>query len=78
MVRPMRRSLPLSRIGRYLTEWDGILGVTGQVWLGDGRWYMPYYMDVDTGSSNRTWQALLGLGYAFDWGDVDPSIGSLS
>jgi hypothetical protein len=34
---------------------------------------MPYYLDVGTGSSNWTWQALLGVGYAFDWGDVNLS-----
>lgn len=60
------------------TEWDGIVGVKGQVRLGDGRWFMPYYADIGTGSSNLTWQALLGLGYGFDWGDVSLSIRSLS
>jgi hypothetical protein len=67
-----------ARSSRDLTEWDGILGVKGQIRLGDGRWYMPYYLDVGTGSSNWTWQALLGVGYAFDWGDVNLSIRSLS
>jgi len=67
-----------SRSSRDLTEWDGIVGVKGQIRLGDGRWYMPYYLDVGTGSSNWTWQALLGVGYAFDWGDVNLSIRSLS
>jgi hypothetical protein len=67
-----------SRSSRDLTEWDGILGVKGQVRLGEGRWYMPYYLDVGTGSSNWTWQALLGVGCAFDWGDVNLSIRSLS
>jgi hypothetical protein len=67
-----------SRSSRDLTEWDGIVGVKGQVRLGEGRWTMPYYLDVGTGSSNWTWQALLGVGYAFDWGDVNLSIRSLS
>ncbi len=60
------------------TLWDGILGVKGRVRFGDGRWYMPYYLDVGSGSSNWTWQALLGLGYAFDWGDVNLSVRNLS
>ena len=60
------------------TEWDGIVGVKGQVRFGDGRWFMPYYADIGTGSSNWTWQALLGLGYSFGWGDVSLSIRSLS
>jgi hypothetical protein len=67
-----------TRGSRDLTEWDGILGVKGQIRLGAGRWSMPYYLDVGTGSSNWTWQALLGLGYAFDWGEVNLSIRSLS
>jgi len=67
-----------SRSSRDLTEWDGILGIKGQVRLGGGRWYMPCYLDVGTGSSNWTWQALLGVGYAFDWCDANLSIRSLS
>ncbi|WP_223296718.1 hypothetical protein [Thiorhodovibrio frisius] len=63
---------------RALTEWDGIIGVKGQIRFGDGHWTMPYYLDVGTGSSNWTWQALVGLGYAFDWGEVNLSIRSLS
>jgi hypothetical protein len=63
---------------RDRTAWDGILGVKGRVRLGDGRWYMPYYLDVGTGSSNWTWQALLGVGYAFDWGEVNLSMRNLS
>ena len=66
------------RSSRDLTEWDGIVGVRGQIRLGDGRWYMPYYLDIGTGSSNWTWQALLGVGYTFDWGDVNLSIRNLS
>ena len=66
------------RSSRNLTEWDGILGVKGQLRLGEGRWFMPYYLDVGTGSSNWTWQALIGVGYAFDWGEVNLSIRSLS
>ncbi len=67
-----------ARGSRDLTEWDGIAGVKGQFRFGEGRWYMPYYIDVGTGSSNWTWQALLGVGYAFDWGAVNLSIRSLS
>lgn len=61
-----------------INEWDGIVGVKGQVRLGDGHWFVPYYADIGTGSSNWTWQALLGLGYGFGWGDVTLSIRSLS
>jgi hypothetical protein len=66
------------RVSQDSTLWDGIVGVKGQVRLGDGRWFMPYYADIGTGDSNWTWQALLGLGYTFGWGDVNLSIRSLS
>jgi hypothetical protein len=58
--------------------WDGILGVKGQIRFPDTRWFVPYYLDVGTGSSNWTWQALLGAGYRFDWGEVTLAVKSLS
>jgi hypothetical protein len=52
-------------------QWDGIVGVKGQFTLGaDRRWVVPYYVDVGTGDSDVTWQAMVGLGYAFGWGEV--------
>ncbi len=71
----------LDRTGKVSSskdEWDGILGVKGQILFGDTRWFMPYYLDVGTGSSNLTWQAALGAGYRFDWGDVTLALRSLS
>jgi len=73
--------------GRYLRDnkismdqdvWDGIVGARGEVRFSDSRWFMPYYVDVGTGSSNWTWQAILGAGYRFDWGDVTLALRSLS
>ena len=50
---------------------DGIVGVRGHFAFGqEHQWVIPYYLDVGTGDSDTTWQALLGLGYAFGWGDV--------
>lgn len=49
--------------------WDGIVGVTGRAKI-DGNWFLPYYADVGAGSSQITWQAAAGVGYAFRWGDV--------
>lgn len=60
------------------SQWDGIVGIKGQVRLGDGHWFVPYYADIGAGDSNWTWQALVGVGYAFDWGDLSLSIRSLS
>lgn len=53
------------------TLWDGIVGVKGRYSFGARReWSMPFYLDVGTGQSNRTWQAAAGIGYAFQWGEV--------
>ncbi len=50
------------------TNWDAIVGVKGVATLSqDRRWVLPYYVDVGTGQSKFTWQALAGIGYAFDW-----------
>ena len=53
------------------------LGGTGQglfvepeVTLADN-WYAPYYLDVGTGDSDFTWQIAAGVGYRFDWGEVN-------
>ena len=50
--------------------WDGIVGVRGRAKLGDGKWFASYYLDVGTGESDLTWQGVLGIGYAFDWGEI--------
>lgn len=61
------------RRGRKISDsvdlWDGIVGATGRLAL-DDHWFVPYYADVGTGSSNVTWQAAGGVGYAFNWGEV--------
>jgi opacity protein-like surface antigen len=43
------------------------------VGLGSGTWAIPYYLDVGTGSSALTWQAMAGIEYRFRWGDVQLS-----
>ena len=49
--------------------WDAVVGMKGQVFLGEGRrWFMPYYLDVGSGQSKYTWQINAGLAYRFDWG----------
>ncbi|MBK6396605.1 MAG: hypothetical protein IPF73_19570, partial [Betaproteobacteria bacterium] len=48
-----------------------IIGVKGRYAFGaDRRWFAPYYLDVRTGDSDLTWQAMGGLGYRFSWGDI--------
>ena len=54
-----------------VTNWDAIIGVKGRWAFGANReWFVPYYLDVGTGDSDLTWQAIAGLGYAFKWGDI--------
>ena len=54
-----------------LTNWDGIVGLKGRVYLGqDRKWFLPLYADVGTGESKLTWQVNGGVGYQFDWGAI--------
>ena len=54
-----------------LSNWDAIVGVKGRMAFGESRkWFVPYYLDVGTGESDLTWQAMGGIGYSFGWGDV--------
>jgi hypothetical protein len=51
--------------------WDAIVGVRGRVKLGENsHWSMPYYADAGAGSSALTWQAMVGVAYSWNWGDV--------
>lgn len=50
--------------------WDAVAGVRGRLKWGGSNWFTPYYLDVGTGSSALTWQALAGIGYSFGWGDL--------
>jgi len=50
---------------------DIIVGLKGQWNLGESAYYVPFYVDVGAGEvSSVTSQAYVGLGRAFDWGDV--------
>jgi len=53
------------------TNWDAVVGFKGVATLDtQRRWVLPYYVDVGTGQSKLTWQALAGIGYSFDWATV--------
>ena len=59
--------------------WDFIAGVKGEANLSeDGKWFLPYYADIGTGSDNWTWQAQAGVGYRFGWGNVNLSLRNVS
>ena len=49
---------------------DAIIGIRGKFNIGEGKWFVPYHLDVGTGSSSLTWQGVAGLGYEMGWGDV--------
>ena len=50
---------------------DAFLAVDGRRALGDdGRWSLRYYADIGAGDADLTWQARLGFGYRYDWGEI--------
>jgi hypothetical protein len=49
-------------------SWDGLVGVRGEARMGN--WFFPYYADIGAGDSDLTWQALVGVGYRWGWGDL--------
>ena len=49
--------------------WDAIVGVKGNVNI-DANWFIPYYFDIGAGGSDLTLQAMAGVGYRFEWGDL--------
>ena len=57
-------------VGQGVDLWDGVVGVRGHAQFGGGKWFVPYYLDAGTGTSKFTWQGMLGVGYAFGWGDL--------
>jgi hypothetical protein len=68
-------SLPLpGRSGRSkasINVWDGIVAARGRAILGDKeKWFVSGHLDVGAGESDLTWQAMLGVGYKFGWGEI--------
>jgi hypothetical protein len=54
-----------------VTHWDAIIGARGRSPLtADDTWFLPWYIDIGTGESDFTWQAMAGVGYAFKWGEA--------
>jgi hypothetical protein len=50
--------------------WDAIIGIRGYVGLGQSKWAIPYYLDVGTGNSAITSQAMAGIEYRYSWGEL--------
>jgi len=60
-------------ISQTVYLFDAIVGVRGALGLGNGMWAIPYYLDIGTGNSALTWQAVTGIEYRFHWGEVQLS-----
>jgi len=57
-------------VGQSVDLWDAVVGFRGRAELGGGKWFVPYYADAGAGTSNFTWQAMLGIGYSLSWGNL--------
>jgi hypothetical protein len=57
-------------VSRSEDLWDGIIGLRGRLNLGGSNFYIPYYIDIGTGSSEVTWEGMVGMGYGFKWVDI--------
>jgi hypothetical protein len=51
------------------SNWDAVIGTRGSVDLFK-KWYLFGYLDIGTGESDLTWQALGGVGYRFKYFDL--------
>lgn len=58
--------IPRIPIGAHLTSDDFLVAINGEYNFSDSRWSVPYYADVGAGDSDLTWQAMVGVDYAFD------------
>jgi len=57
---------------------DGLIGVKGKLNLSsDGKWFLPYLLDVGDGNKNWQWEAFLGAGYHFHWGEITLGVRNL-
>jgi hypothetical protein len=50
--------------------WNAIAGVRGEILIQGTPWFLPFYGDIGTGDADLTWQAALGVGYGFSWGQA--------
>ena len=57
-------------VGNKVDLWDGIVGMKGRFSLGEGKWSLPYTLDVGAGDSDLTWSATVSLAHQFNWGDL--------
>jgi opacity protein-like surface antigen len=60
------RLTPFSPLKKSLTYDDFLVAINGEYQFSDTKWSMPYYADIGAGDSDMTWQALIGIDYAFE------------
>lgn len=68
-------SPPLNGDSKSMNTVDPIVGFKGRYRLADSTWYVPFYADIGSGggTTNVTWQAMLGVGKTIDKG-IDVSL----
>jgi hypothetical protein len=62
-----------SREGRLTQKeelWDAVIGVRGEMTIGNSRWSIPFQVDVGSGSSDLSLNAMTGISYKYGWGDL--------
>ncbi|MGO9425350.1 MAG: hypothetical protein ACLQAR_07975 [Steroidobacteraceae bacterium] len=73
---------PLMRGGGFwptTDSTDGLIGVKGALRLSsDGKWFAPYEADVGDGNKNWQYNAFVGGGYHFHWGDITLGVRNLT
>jgi hypothetical protein len=57
-------------VARQTHATDAVIGFRGRWNIGDGHWYLPWYVDAGAGDDTFTGQAVVGIGYQYDWGGV--------
>ena len=58
-----------ARVDDSGSNWDAVVGARGSVDFAN-KWYLFGYLDIGTGESDLTWQALGGVGYRFKYLDL--------
>ena len=57
-------------IGDDANLWDAIVGIRGEIEIGQGNWSLPYYLDYGTGDSDATWNVFCGAARKYGWGEL--------
>ncbi|QWD78734.1 hypothetical protein [Polynucleobacter sp. MWH-Svant-W18] len=68
-------SPPLNGESKTMSTADPIVGFKGRYRIANSSWYVPFYADIGSGggTTNVTWQAMLGIGKTVDKG-IDVSL----